>query len=85
MGVPSRYELRYRSVENHGSENERLQKRHKHKVTKNELVKKAVTLAYLRGFQLFRVQKTKAHQSDRKRKTSLSKSSKKLSRFTGVG
>ena len=45
MGVPPRYELRYRSVGNHGSKDERLQKRRKHKGTKNALVKKAVPLA----------------------------------------
>lgn len=85
MGVSSRYKLRHRTKENRGNKNEHPQKRHKSKVTKNVLVKKTVTLAYLRGFRLFSGAKTKVHQSDRKRKTSLSKSSKKLSRFTGVG
>ena len=81
MGVSSRYKLRHRTKENRGNKNEHPQKRHKSKVTKNVLVKKTVTLAYLRGFRLFSGAKTKVHQSDRKRITSLSKSSKKIKPF----
>ena len=53
MGVSSRYKSRHRLVRNHRNKNERLQKHHKCKGTKNALVKKAVPLAYLRGFRLF--------------------------------
>ena len=81
MGVSSRYKSRHRLEERRVNESGNLQKRHKCKGTKNALVKKAVPLAYLRGFRLFFKCKSKGASKGQKKKNKFIKKEQKIKPF----